>query len=200
MHKHSHDSTAPRINCQEVIYLFRRKTFLFITSWNQYCLITWLFLFAVKKPRENLMVICNNWILCLENIFQIIRKKLVKNVCWWKFVKCLKTYANVCDYFNGYREPVKRFKWNSHDYTSVLKHNSNAIVKSECRGRERLQKGKLFKKLLKYFMWEQSTWTRNISWGEKSNSKNIKDNFQFSRLSGNDTVEGEKKQITKTIF
>lgn len=49
----------------------------------------------------------------------------------------------------GYGEPVKRFKWNSHDYISVilcyyisviscyisvLKHNSNTTVKSECRG------------------------------------------------------------------
>lgn len=63
-----------QINCQEVIYLFSRKTFLFTRSWDQFSLITWLIVLTVKELKENLMAICNNYqILCLGNIFQIIR-------------------------------------------------------------------------------------------------------------------------------
>lgn len=113
LHKHSLDSIAPQINCQEVIYLFSRKTFLFTRSWNQFNLITWLIVLTVKELRENLMGICNNYqILCLGNIFQIIRN------CQF-YLNIEQVYKNTFvvilngSYFSTYPSFVLKLLWYS---------------------------------------------------------------------------------------
>lgn len=75
--KYSFDSIAPQINCQEVIYLFRRKIFLFYHVRKSILPHHLTLCFSCQETRKIFNVHMNNYrILCFSNIFQVIKNCL----------------------------------------------------------------------------------------------------------------------------